>query len=462
MLEKEVPPKPLQGVRVLEAAIQYSAPYPMKLLAHMGAEVIKLEGMARPCGLRQTGMYPDNDPGADPWNRCGYFNEVNTGKYGIAVDLAQPEGQEIFKALVRRSDVVIENFTPRVLKKFGLDYERLVDVKPDIIMASCTGFGQTGPWSNYTAYGMNVEALSGAVAVTGYPGGTPVRCGMAYIDDIAALHAAFAVLSALEYRDRAGKGQRIDVAMYEGGSVVPEAVLEYQMTGQAPPRIGNRHRHLAPHGLYPCDGNDTWVAISVETDEDWQALCAAMGAEDLARDERFLGVRSRWANQDELDAPISAWTRTKTPREVAELLQSRGVAAGPVMTTGDLLCSPHLRERRFFQVVDHADRGEHRVGARPYPTVPWRLSRNPQGFERPAPALGQHNHYVLHDLLGYDEALIEQLEQKRVIGSVPDKHAIHTPPVPDFRIEIERGRMLRQDPDYADRLSKWLGEKIGS
>lgn len=409
----------LKGLRVLALTQVFAGPYATKLLADMGAEVIKVESAARSGrgGLaREEGaVYPNGEPGERPYNRLAYYNELNRNQLAISLDLTKSEGRDIFLSLVKVSDLVIDNFSARVMPNFGLDYGALSKVNPAIIMASMTAYGSTGPYRDYVGYATGVEAMSGLTSMTGYEGGPPLPVGVAYADPNAGLHAAFAVLAALRHRRLTGKGQFIGLSEREALTVlIGEQVVGYSMNHVVPRPMGNDHPFIAPHGCYPCKGEDKWVAIAVASNEEWTALCRAMGKPELAADEKFSDRSSRWRNRQELDGVISGWTRERTHYEAMHLLQAAGVRAGAVLNVPEMLEDPQYRAREFFPTVEHPEAGVH-----PHPGVSWKLSRTPGGIKRPAPRFAEHNEYVFHELLGIAAKEMERLEGWGVISTRP-------------------------------------------
>ncbi|MEK7873217.1 MAG: CoA transferase [Chloroflexota bacterium] len=408
---------PLHGIRILEAGHQWAAPIAMQFLAGMGAEVIKVESTVHPDMVR-SGSYPDGIPGERYWNRCGRFNDANRNKRGITLDLTKPEGCALFKQLAAVTDVVAENFTPRVMANFGLDYASLRKVKSDLIMLSITGFGHSGPWREYAGRGSGLEATTSLTYMTGYPGEGPMKSGVPYTDIPAAYHAAFAVLAALNYRDMTGEGQWIDLAMYEiGASAMTEALLDVEWNGRVAKPRGNRHKAFAPQGCYPCAGFDEWLALSVMSEREWRTLAALMGRPELAEDPRFATLAARAAHHDELDGVIAAWTKAHAPQALMERLQRAGLSAGRVLTSKDALLDKHYRQRGAFPVVRHLP--ETGVGDRALTGMPVRMSATPCHLESPAPGLGQDNAAVLGGLIGLSISELQALQERGIIGDRP-------------------------------------------
>jgi len=399
---------PLAGVRVADFTWVWAGPFCTMQLAHLGAEVIRVESARRVCLLRNLPPWLEGKPGI---NRSGYFNQYNQGKRSITLDLSQPEAKEIAKRLVAASDVAAENFAAGVIERLGLGYEALKGVKEDIIMISMSGYGQTGPESGYVSYGPAQVPLAGMSSLTGYAGWQPMHVGMSYGDPNAGRHAAFAVLAALLYRERTGKGQYIDMSQWESTMVLlGEGFMDFAMNGTQPPRSGNRDPWMAPHGIFRCDGEDQWLSIACGSDGEWRALCGAMGRPGLADDPRFRTLADRKANEDALEAIVEEWTSTQDPMAATELLQAAGVAAFPPMVNYMLDADPHLAERGFWVEKEHPE-----VGAVRHTGIPWRMSETPCEVWRAAPTLGQDNEYVFGELLGMSGKQIVELAERGVI-----------------------------------------------
>jgi len=415
----------LDGLRVIDLSQVYAGPYATKLLADMGAEVIRIECAARSArggalprmqpGGAFGDSFPDGDTGEHSYNRYAYYNEVNRNKLAITLDLSQPLGIDAFKRLVKISDVVVENFTPRVMVNFGLDYPVLRQVNPRIVMVSISGFGQDGPYRDYVAYGEGIEAMAGLSHLTAYSDGAPLKPGVAYADAVSGLHAAFAILAALHHRRTTGQGQYIDLSMREALTpLLGAAIMDYAMNRRVAKPTGNRHPAMAPHGCYRASGSDRWIAIAVATEEEWRALCGAMGDPPWSRDARFTTMSNRLKNQDELDRHIEEWTSQHEHIQLMNTLQGAGVKAGAVLDTAELAADPHLNERGFFEELTHPEAGTHR-----YPGVSWKMSRTPGRLRLPAPCFGQHNRYVFGELLGMSDEDIMRLKDAGVTAEEP-------------------------------------------
>ncbi|MCH8280399.1 MAG: CoA transferase [Chloroflexi bacterium] len=446
---------PLSGIRVTDLSRVFAMPYAGAYLADLGAEVIKVDScQAQFMDTTRTlnGPYPDNDPGELHWERGGTFQTLNRGKRSLTLDLRSETAVGLLKDLVRVSDIVLENFTPRVMNRFGLDYASLRAVKPDLIMVSNTGYGHSGPWSNFGAMATALEPTHGTGAFIGYQdsvedgrlteGSVPNKIGNSYTDFLASWTAQLAVMASLLHRARTGRGMWIDLAMYQVGvSFMGAGVLDYAFNGRRTNRIGNRHGAMAPHGCYPCRGNDEWVTIAVRDDADWVSFCQALGQPSLAADPRFATAQTRLGHQEELDAIIAAWTGEQGQYQVMENLQARGVPAGPVLNARGMLSDPQFRARGFFEPVDHPP--ETGLGRREYIGRGWKLSNAKVAIQKAAPMLGEANDYVLGQVLGLDTQAIRRLEQDGVIGQAPSGAA--SPTVVPLDRQVELGWIVEHD-----------------
>ncbi len=397
----------LSDIHILEFGGFAAGPSISKELADYGAEVIRVESGTRPDGFRTN--YPpfkDNIPGL---NRGGLFALCNNNKMSITLNLRVPEALEVALRLVTEwTDVILENMTPGTIARLGLGYERLSALKPGLTMISSCNQGQTGPHASHPGFGSHLSSLAGFTNVTGFPDGPPTLTYGPYIDYIAAGYGTLAVLAALEYRQRTGRGQYIDLSQYEAGLqfMIP-ALLEAGASGQAIGRIGNRDRSAAPHGVFPCRGNDEWCAISVWSDQEWQRLVAAMGSPPWALDPALATFGGRKAREDELERWVSEWTVVFTPEDLADRLQEAGVHAAPVNDMADLFTDPQLVHRGQWWPVDHAEMGHHHHKAPPF-----LLSDTPAELRLPAPCLGEHTEHVLREIVGLSQAEIDALAAK--------------------------------------------------
>jgi len=383
-----------------------------QILASMGAEVIKIESLQRLDPWRGVGSA---FAAGKKYEKSPLFNSINSDKYGITLNLSHPKGQEIFKKLVKIGDVVTENYTPRVMRNFGLTYDVLKELNPKLIMISLPSQGSSGPWKELAGYGHSIEQMSGIPQLTGQPDGPPEMEGSCPSDPIVGINGALAVFNALLFRQRTGKGQYIDLSQIEAyTSLIGDAIVEYSMNQNIRPRRGNRHPSMAPHGYYRCKGDDLWVGIALASDGEWEHFCDVIGNPALAKDERFADSLTRLRNQDELDKLVEEWTMQHDHYEVMNLLQEAGIAAGAVLTSAELLSDPHLKERGVVQIVERTEVGNH-----PYyrHSAPMRLSNASFNIRKPAPTVGEDNEHVLRELLGISREEMQKLEDEQVIGT---------------------------------------------
>ena len=398
----------LAGYRVLDFGWVLAGAIPGMVLADLGAEVIKVETRQRLDYMRMgrpiVGDRPD--PEQNPM-----FHNVNRGKLSVTLNIAQPEAAALARRLAARCDVVIENFSPGVMERLGLDYDALRAVKPDIIMASISATGQQGPLRDLRAYAPSIGALSGLDSVMGYEGGSPLGLKHAFGDICGALHAVFAILSALYRRRQTGAGQYIDVSMLRA-TVVTQGIglMEQALTGRSLRPRGNYDPTMAPYGNYPCAGADQWVSIAVATPDEWNGLVAAMDCPAWADDDRFRSQYRRQRHRRELDALLSQWTAQRDAAALTDLLQRHGVAAAPVLSAEERLFHPHFMERNLYTDIDHPA-----LGAEPIFNLMWGLSKTPSAVRRHAPLLGEHNRPILGDLLGISDAELAELTQREVV-----------------------------------------------
>ncbi|HKD65610.1 MAG TPA: CoA transferase [Candidatus Binataceae bacterium] len=402
-------PPPLSGVRVLDFMQLWVGTFCSLQLAHLGAEVIRIESTLRPCQQRNLPPFADGKRGL---NRAGIFNQWNQGKRSIQLDIRNPQGLQIARKLAARCDVVTENFAPGAMQRMGLDYSALRSIREDIILLSVTGNGQTGLYSKDISYGTTAGALSGIYGLCGYEGGEPMEPGWICAESVAAVTGALSVAAALVHRARTGQGQHIDVAMLETTEMVmPEALMEFAMNGREPRRLGNRDRAMAPHNCYKASGGPLdWVAIAVGNEREWRSFCAAIGQPSLSGDPRFASSELRKRNEDELDAIITAWTQPRDRWEITELLQAAGVAAIPTMSSKDLAHDPHLAQRGYFPQLEHPE-----VGLKLHTGIPWTMSETPCRVRRPAPMFGADTDEILGELLGMSKAEIHRLRDSGVL-----------------------------------------------
>jgi crotonobetainyl-CoA:carnitine CoA-transferase CaiB-like acyl-CoA transferase len=398
--------------------------------------VIQIEARRRPDSWRgdYSGSVPEAIRDASkrqrPWNTNGLYNAVNLNKRAITLDFTTERGRELFRRLVPYADIVAENFSPRVMGNLGLHYEALRQIKPDIILASLSAYGATGPYANIPGIGGTIEPMSGMSALLGYEGGRPQNSGAMYPDPVAGLYCAAAMILALRHRDRTGEGQWIDLGMMEANATfIGDALLEWSANGRIRPRMGNRHLRIAPHNIYRARPTTRhardegapdpalqyqWLAIAADTDTAWRSLAECVGHPELADDPRFATMPARKAHEAELDAILAAWAAEQDASEAAARLLARGVCAAPVWTVLEARHDPQLTARGFFVEVAHPEAGCHLQAG-----LPWKLSRTPAAITRPAPMLGEHSREVLAEFLGITDEDYEELVRLGITGDMP-------------------------------------------
>ncbi|BBX03751.1 acyl-CoA hydratase [Mycolicibacterium moriokaense] len=399
---------PFAGLKVFDLSTFWSGAYLTMFLGAFGADVVKVESIQRPDGHRYSGSLLRS---SDDWYEIGpMWQATNLNKRDITLDLTSEAGRQLALRLAAEADVVVENFSPRVVEQFGLDYDSLVKVNPDVIMVRMPGLGLEGPWRDYVGWALNFEQLSGMSAATGYPDGPPCNL-QGPADPVVGTHATIALLAALEHKRRTGEGQLIEVAQIEVGAVVTaEPVIEYSLTGRVPQREGNRHRIYA-QGVYPAAGEDEWVAVSVRDDADWAATVEVMGRQELVDDPRFATAEARLANHDAFDELLQQWTATQDPDEAADALRRRGVPAERLLTGDRMYDVDQLDARGFYVDLEHPLSGRQR-----FPGWPFRITPGPLRHHlTPSPTLGQHNDEVL-TALGLSEGEVAALREQKVIG----------------------------------------------
>ncbi len=389
-------PQALQGLRVLEFTAGMAGPWVGRFMAYCGAEVIRIESKQRPDVVR---LYvppwaPEmgTQPQMSPW-----FTDWDAGKRYVALDLTNPQAVELAKRLVGICDVVVENYSSGVIDKLGLGYPKLAEVRPDLIMLSTSGYGDSGPCRRYVSWGPNIETLSGLSTLSGFPGRDCTMTQFAYPDPVSALHGLFAVLCALNHREQTGRGQYINLSQYEATvSVLGHVVMEYLANGREPRRLGNGSNRAAPHGCYRCRGEDRWCVIAVFDDADWQRFCKVLGKPEWLRDPRFATLPSRLEHGEKLDRAIEGWTAVRDPYDVMTALQEAGVAAGVVQTVEDQFRRDRqLAARGFFEEIEHLKKGTVVASG-----IPLGLTATPGWSGRAGAAVGQDNDYVFGELLG--------------------------------------------------------------
>ncbi|MBI2919193.1 MAG: CoA transferase [Chloroflexi bacterium] len=393
----------LSGVRVIDFSWIGVGPLTALYLAHHGAEVVRIESDTRHDLVRSEGPFRNNEVGI---NLSGMYEDNNTNKLGVTLNLNHPQAVEIARRLVMIGDVVVESFTPRAMKKWGLDYAALRQVRPDIIMVSLTGQGQTGPHNMHPLAGIILPGLAGLYHLTGWPDRAPIELGMPYSDWVAPHFGALAVLTALDHRRRTGCGQHIDVSQVETViHALETAVLDYTANGRVQARTGNRHPSFAPHGVYRCKGWERWVAIAITRDEEWESLRGALGHPAWAGAACFATFRERHRHHAELDQHIEQWTSQYPPEQVMALLQAAGVPCGLVANAQDMHQDPQLAHRHHYWFLEHPEMG--RVA---HNSPSFILSGTPRELRHHSPMMGQHNEQVFKEMLGLsEESFVEAL-----------------------------------------------------
>ncbi len=398
----------LAGIRVADFSWVIAGPWLTKILAYFGAEVIRIESRTRPDAIR---YYTDPEHGLQlDWT--ARFSEFNAGKYGVSLDLRRPEAQSIAKRLVGISDIVVENFSLHGMENFGLTYERLRDVNPELIMLSMQAMGRQGPHKEYVTFGPNLLSLTGFVELCGTPDREPSGMGLVLPDYSNGILGAFLVLAALDYRRRTGLGQYLDMSQFEAlATLMQPAILDYSANQRVTTRQGNHHPVYVPHNCYPCEGEERYCVIVVKNDAEWRRLCQAIGSPEWTQQPEFATFLRRRRHREQLDRHLSHWTRQHRAEDVMQRLQSHGVRAGVVKHIGDLTESDlHLQARDFFAAVNHTV-----LGDVPISGLPWQLSRTPGAYTRGGPCLGEHNDYIYGELLGMSKSDIADLTAQGIL-----------------------------------------------
>ena len=399
---------PFDGIKVADFSWIMVGPTTAKYLGDHGATVVRVETANPPDRLRVAGPFKDGAPGP---NRSQFFGDFNTSKLGLSLNLKNPAGVAIAHRLIAWADVCIESFTPGTVDDLGIGYETARSLNPSIIMASTCLMGQSGPAAAFAGYGYHAGAVAGFYEVTGWPDLPPDGPWMAYTDTIGPRLLTATIMAALDHRRRTGQGQHIDAAQMEMAlQFLGPQITDFHASGRVVTRAGNRSDSMAPHGAYPCSGDDQWCAIVVEGDQQWDTLRGVMGDPAWARDARFRTTEGRLRHQDEIDGHLSEWTRDRSPQEVMDLLQSAGVPAGVVQRSSDLLKDPQLAHRGFFHYLDHPE-----MGNIPYTGHQFRIRGYESGPRSPAPLLGEHSESVMREILGMTD---EEISDVVVAGAI--------------------------------------------
>ena len=421
MTEKKLP---FAGIRVCDFSWFAASPVATKILADHGAEVVKMESMTHPDGIR-AGSPKTPGKENESLNVCGWFNNMNSSKLCLGLNLAHPQARGVYDRLIMASDIVIENFSPRVKDRMGLNYDDYVKMKPDLIWVDQPMQGLKGPHRNRAGFGAVITPLGGLSHLSGYPHRPPIGTGTNYTDYVINPgHLAIAIIGALRRRRKTGKGQHIIMAQVASAAAILEtAILDYTVNNRIQERTGNRIPHAAPHGCYPCRGedrdctvmtslgpapakkNNRWCVIAAFTDAQWNSLCEVMGNPAWSKDEGFSTLMARKQNEDELDRMMGEWTRTRTPEDVMMQLQKAGVPAGVVQDAEDILVhDPHLRSRAYYVYLNHCE-----TGNSAYDGFAYKLSETPGKLRSAAPRIGEHTEYVCKEILKMTEDEINDL-----------------------------------------------------
>jgi crotonobetainyl-CoA:carnitine CoA-transferase CaiB-like acyl-CoA transferase len=418
---------PLDGIRILDMTIALAGAFSTMLLADMGAEVIKVESLQHyptptkglrhpPRGDNAVAMsagrdYPDSDPGEDPWNRLSWFNSHARNKRDVTMDITRPHGRDMFLRLVERSDGLIENNGAGLLEKLRIGPDVLHDANPRLVIVRMPPLGLSGPDSGATGFGWHFEDLGGFLRVQGYPDG--IEVGSIFMDGASGPGGANALLMGLLQRRHTGKGAVCEMAQVENMVChIGDMTMEAVMNQRVPPRWGNRSPDFVPQGCYRCAGDDSWVVLSVRSDDEWRSLRRVVGNPAALSDADLDTAAGRRRHHDEIDAAIAAWSATRPAMDAAVALQAEGVPAGPVLDEAGALSDPQLHERGFFHLLDHPSCGIHF-----HPGANFTMTRTPPQVWRAAPTLGQDNEYVYKDLLGVDDEEYQQLIAEGHVGS---------------------------------------------
>jgi crotonobetainyl-CoA:carnitine CoA-transferase CaiB-like acyl-CoA transferase len=402
-----------EGIKIADFAWVGVGPQIARELAEHGATVVRVESHKRPDTLRTAGPFKDLTPGLD---RTAFGTAYNTNKYGISVDLTTPKGKEVAERLITWADIVTDSFTPGSMKALGLGYEEARKLKPNIIYYSTCQMGQQGPLSKFGGYGEFGSAYSGFSHLLGSPERSPLPLVNAHTDFIAPWYMTMTLIGALLHRRKTGKGMYLDQAQVEAGvSFLGPLMLDYFVNGRVACRMGNHDPYMAPHNVYPCLGEDRWVAITVTDEEEWESLCSLMKHPEWLEEPRFATMNSRKENEKELDSLIGEWTKDYGPHQLMVMLQDAGVPCGPVQTAEDLFDDPQLKERRHFRFLKHGVIGEHAYNAPAY-----HLSKTPNDIRKAGPCLGEDNEFVYTEILGYSYDEIADMLVEGVITTDAD------------------------------------------
>ena len=457
-------PGALDGLRVLDNGIVQAGTFPARLLADFGAEIVRVEHYRRP-DLSRNLTFPDGGAGDPYWEQSGTYMEQHRNKtYCVGLDIALPQGRELFLRIVQQCDVVLDSHPPQLMDRFGLSYEELRAAREDVVYVSTSGYGYGGPYSELRSFGMMTEVMSGISSLNGYPGEAPRRGTIPLTDHPATYHIAFLMLAALERRDRTGKGAWIDVSQYElGVNLLGDAHLAAAFGATVPGPSGNAEQGHPIAACFPCDDGARWLALDVGDCRAWDGLCELIGFDRLGGDRDPWAEPLADAELRELRQAIEAWARPRAGAAAVAELQARRIPAALANDVRDLLLDPHLEAREFFWLVDHAP--QQGAGRRAWPGPAARLSGTPAELRTRAPMLGEHNHAIATGLLGYSEAEYEQLVASRAMGVTPEAAGMKPPPA-DVRARLSlspssQRRIAEHDPRFMERLPARFGSGYG-
>jgi len=392
--------KPLEGIRVVDLSRILAGPYCSMLLADMGAEVLKIEPLPTGDEARNVGPFLDG--------MSAYFISLNRGKKSVTVNLKDPRGRAVLLDLVGKADILLENFRPGTMKRLGLDFQALREVNPRLIYASCSGFGQTGPYAHRGAYDMIIQGMGGIISITGEPGRPPVRVGTSIADLGGGLFTTIGILAALQARERTGQGQHVDVSMLDAlVALLENAIIRYTVTGEVPGPLGARHPSITPFEVFPARDGSVVMAVGTKL---WEPFCQALGRPELLEDPRFTTNALRTEHQAELFPLIAEATRTKTVAEWIRIMEDAGVPCGPINTVDKVVEDPQIKARGMIVEVDQGEIGKVRIAG-----FPIKFSMTPGGVQGRAPRLGEHTEEVLTGLLGYSKEKLAELRRDGVV-----------------------------------------------
>ncbi len=401
--------KALEGIRVLDLTRFYAGPYCTTLLADLGAEVLKIEP---PGGepMRDNPPWVENGKGGPhDRSRSGYFLGLNRNKYGVTLNLKNPKGLKIFKDLVKISDLVVENYTPGVMKKLGIDYPVLREINPRVILVSISGFGQDGPYASKMAFDIVAQAMSGFISLTGHPDSPPTKAGTSLGDVNAGVHGAFAAMVALWHREKSGMGQHVDLSMQEAMiSILENAIVRWTIGGVLQGPIGSMNPNDAPMAAFRC--KDGYIIICTVGDEHWGRFCRALGRAEWIDDPGYANKQLRWAKKYILQEQIEKVTTRYTVQEVENMMEQGRVATSRILNVREVVDDPHLKERGYFVDVEHPIIGNAKI-----PGMPFKMSETPGSVERPSPLVGEHNESILTRYLGFSPDDVQVLKKEGVL-----------------------------------------------